>query len=453
MEGSHLWLPFFIRKQLQHIHTTKIYSMKNIAYIIAILFLVSCGHKNADFVTNTNDYEAYLVSDTPETTSKYYELWNSKIKPDSIQLLSFANVAGEYSRFFKKTGDIKYLKKAEHALVKAVEIANINKAAYRRGLARNYISQHRFNEALELAEDAAEIGGGKKDTQSLLFDVHMELGNYAKAEQYLDSIKNMSDFGYLIRIAKWNDYKGNLDTTINFMEKAMERAESSKNKTLLVWSYSNIADYYGHAGRIKDSYNHYLKTLELDPQNAYAKKGIAWIVFSHEKNGKEALRILDAVTESYNAPDYYLFKAEIAEFMNDKHGVSSNLEKYYNSIQTNSYAYGDMYNAYQVEFYLNHTQEYEKALNLALKEVINRPTPETYSLLAHTYYKMGKKEAALELVETQIIGKTFEPAILYQVAEIYKANYQFDKVRALKTELIGATYELGPASPKEISQL
>lgn len=427
--------------------------MKNIVYIIATLFLVSCDNKNTDFVTNADDYEAYLVSDNPETTSKYFQLWNSKIKPDSVQLLSFANVAGEYGRFFKKTGSIKYLRQAEKALVKAVEIANINKSAYRKALARNYISQHRFNEALKLAEEAAEIGGGKNDTQSLLFDVHMELGNYSKAEKYLDSIKNMSDFGYLIRIAKWNDYMGNLDTTINFMEKAMKIAESSKNKTLLVWSYSNIADYYGHAGRIKESYNHYLKTLELDPQNAYAKKGIAWIVFSHEKNGKEALRILDAVTENYNAPDYYLFKAEIAEFMNNKHGVSANIDKYYTSIKANSYAYGDMYNAYQVEFYLNHTQEYEKALNLALKEVITRPTPETYGLLAHTYHKMGKNKVALELVETHIIGKTFEPAILYQAAEIYKASNQFDKVRALKMELMGAVYELGPASKKEISQL
>jgi len=427
--------------------------MKNIVYIIAILFLISCGNKNTDFVTNANDYEAYLVSDSPEITSKHFQLWNSKIKPDSVQLLSFSNVAGEYSRFFKKTGNIKYLKKAEKALTKAVEIANINKAAYRRALARNYISQHRFNEALTLAEEAAVIGGGKKETHSLLFDVHMELGNYKKAESYLDSIKNMSDFGYLIRVAKWNDYKGNLDTTIDFMEKATAKAESSKNRTLLLWTYSNIADYYGHAGRIEDSYNHYLKTLEIDPQNAYAKKGIAWMVFSHEKDGKEALRILDAVTENYNAPDYYLLKAEIAEFMNDDVEMKLNLDSYYTAVKSNEGAYGDMYNAYQIEFYLDQTKQYEKALNLALKEVITRPTPETYGLLAHTYHKMGKNKAALELVETHIIGKTFEPAILYQAAEIYKANNQFDKVSALKMELMGAVYELGPASKKEISQL
>ncbi|MFD2586993.1 CDC27 family protein [Croceitalea marina] len=427
--------------------------MKNIVYSIAVLLIVSCNVTNTKFATNSKDYEVYLSPHQVETTSKHFELWNSKIKPDSVQLLSFPNIAGEYNRFFKKTGEITYLKKAEKALVKAVEIANMNKAGYRRALARNYISQHRFKEALTLAEEASNIGGGKTETQSLLFDVHMELGNYKKAEAYLDSIKDMSSFGYLIRIAKWNDYKGNLDTTITFMEKAMAKAESSKNKTLLLWSYSNIADYYGHAGRIKDSYNYYLKTLELDPQNAYAKKGIAWIVFSYEKNGKEALRILDAVTENYNAPDYYLLKAEISEFMNNEVAVIENMDKYYTAIKSEAHAYGDMYNAYQVEFYLNHTEQYEKALNLALKEVMNRPTPEAYGLLAQTYYKMGKYQAALEVVENRIKGKTFEPAILYKAAEIYKANNKLEKVDALKQELLGAVYELGPASKNEILSL
>ncbi|WP_394971237.1 hypothetical protein [uncultured Croceitalea sp.] len=427
--------------------------MKNIIYLLIPLFVISCGNKSTKFVTDASDYNKYLIGEPSETTSKYFELWNSKIKQDSIQLLSFGNVAGEYSSYFKKTGDIKYLKKAEKALAKAVEIANIGKSGYRKALARNYISQHRFKEALVLAKEANKLGGGRKETRSLLFDVHMELGNYKLAEKYLDSIKNMSDFGYLIRVAKWNDYKGNLDTTIKFMEKAMQKAESSKNRTLRLWSYSNIADYYGHAGRIKDSYVHYLKTLELDPQNAYAKKGLAWIVFSHEKNGEEALRILDNITENYSAPGYYLFKAEIAEFMNNQIAMTFNMDKYYTMVLTNADSYGAMYNAYNVEFYLNYSKQYEKALNLALKEVISRPTAETYGLLANTYHKMGKDKAALKIVEDHIINKTFEPAILYTAAEIYKANNKMHRVSALKQELMEAVYELGPSYEREISQL
>ncbi|KPM33114.1 Hypothetical protein I595_16 [Croceitalea dokdonensis DOKDO 023] len=424
--------------------------MKNIIPLIIITLMLSCKQQNSD-ITNSADYNPYLGDITVRTSSKYFELWNGKIKPDSLQLLSFGHVAAEYGRYFKETGAIDFLIKAERALKKAVEIAHINKEAYLRALARNYISQHRFREALNLAKDAAELGGGLKETQSLLFDVHMELGNHDLAKDYLDRIADMSDFGYLIRVAKWNDYKGDLDTTINFMEKAIEKAESSNNSGLRIWSYTNIADYYGHAGRIRDAYEHYLKALALDPNNAYAKKGIAWIVFSHEQKPSEALRILDAVTKYYKTPDMFLLKAEIAEFMGDTQKQAQNLDIFVTAVANKQY--GDMYNGHNVAYHLKHTNAESKAIRLAETEIGNRPTPESYHLLAMAYYETQQYQKALRIVEEHIMHKTYEPAILLNAAQIYKANHKPKIVKALKAELLDAGYELGPSSLAEINSL
>lgn len=425
--------------------------MKKVIYPLLLILLVSCNRKETDPITNASDYNQYLTLEAPKTTSKYFEQWNSKIQQDSTQLLSFGKVAGVYTSYFKKTGNIEYLKKAERALTKAVEIANIGRSGYRRALARNYISQHRFKEALAMANEANQIGGGKKSTQSLLFDVHMELGNYKLAEKYLDSIKNWSDFGYLIRAAKWNDYKGDLDTTIRLMEKALQRAESSKNKELLVWSYSNSADYYGHAGELEKSYSYYLKTLAHDPGNAYAKKGIAWIVYSHEKNGKEAMRILNAITQYHKAPDYYLLKAEIADFMGNMAKADEN-RKLYTKAVTND-AYGVMYNAYTIPLLIDAMELPKASLNLAQQEVTNRPTPEAYGLLASAYLATGELQKAATIVDTQIMGKTYEPAVLMTAAKVFKANNELDKVRPLKKELQQARYELGPLAIETITRL
>lgn len=372
---------------------------------IAVLGILSSCDSSSKTYSNPRDYDAYLETESIKPTSKYFELWNSKIKPDSLQLLSFGHVAGEYNRYFQATGKIDYLKKAEKALKKAVEIAAIGKADYNRSLARNYIAQHRFHEALELAEKARAYGSGVKESQYLLFDVSMELGQYGLAERYLDSVKNFSDFGYLIRLAKWNDHRGDLDTTIKFMEQAAVKAENTKNGNLMIWSYTNLADYYGHAGRIGDSYNYYLKSLELDPANAYAKKGIAWIIFSHEKNPQEALRILDSVTRHYQAPDYYLLKAEIADYMDDDKERLYNLDQYFKMVKNPEY--GEMYNAHNVTFFLEETIQYDRALELASQEVANRPTPESYDLLAYSLYKTGKVEEAAEILDAFVIGKTY----------------------------------------------
>ncbi|MBC8767936.1 hypothetical protein H4O18_08030 [Arenibacter sp. BSSL-BM3] len=425
--------------------------MRYLLFMIALLVLDSCTQESSKQITDAEDYNVFLGSEESNKTSKYFELWNSKIQPDSMQLMSFGIVAGEYNRYFQETGDIKQLKLAEKALVKAVEIAAIGKSGYYRTLARNYISQHRFKEALELADSSRAMGSGVEESQKLLFDIHMELGSYEKAKHYLDSIKNMSDFDYLIRLAKWNDHRGDLETAIRFMEKAKDKAESSKNSSLMLWSFTNLADYYGHAGRIQDSYDYYLKSLRLDPQNAYAKKGIAWIVFSHEKNPKEALRILNSVTKNYLSPDYYLLKAEIAEYMGNKAEMTNNLDSYAMAVVNPDY--GVMYNVYNVGMYLELTEQYNRALKIAEVEVNNRPTPGSYDLLAYSYFKLGEKDKALEIVKQHIEGKTFEPRILYRTAEIYKAKGEYSKVKELKNELLGATYELGPSMENKIINL
>ena len=424
--------------------------MKKLLTLCTLALLFSCAKEKAS-ITNAEDYNKYLTTSAVENTSKFFELWNGKIKSDSIQTMALANVAREYGRFFKTSGEIQYLKDAERALQKALDEAAVGKSGYLRALARNFIAQHRFKEALELAQKARKMGSGVNASQSLLFDVHMELGNYKTASKYLDSIQNMSDFGYLIRVAKWSDHKGDLDTAIRFMEKAKAKADSSKNLGLRLWAYTNLADFYGHDGRIEDAYQHYLKALKLDPNNAYAKKGIAWIVFSYERNPNEALRIIEAVEKTNQSPDLDLFKAEIADYLNDENAKIAALEDFDATVQNN--LYGVMYNTHTIELHIENTKRVDTALEMAKEEITNRSTPETYDLLAYSYLKDGNTRKALELIEKHVQGKTFEPMAQYHMAQIYKANGNLDMVQSIKKELEEASFELGPNMAKAIQEL
>lgn len=233
------------------------------------------------------------------------------------------------------------------------------------------------------------------------------------------------------------------------MEQAKQIAEERDNKGLKVWVYSNIGDFYGHAGRLEDSYNSYLKTLAIEPDNHYVKKQIAWMIYSSEKNTKEANRILDSIMVNHKTPDYYLFKGEMAEY----EGNTSEAKKQYDMFltATDNADYGGMYNTYLITLYAETNPQ--KALALAEKEITNRATPETYQLLAYSQLKAGEKEAALKTIEEHVEGKTSEPKALFHSALIYKANGMQDKVAPLKEELMGAFYELGPVKAKEIEKL
>jgi tetratricopeptide (TPR) repeat protein len=255
----------------------------------------------------------------------------------------------------------------------------------------------------------------------------------------------------LIRLAKWNDHKGDLSTAIRLMETAKEKAGASKNKDLLLWSYTNLADYYGHAGKIQESYGYYLLALSLDPNSAYAKKGIAWIVYSYEKNPIEAMRILENVTKYHSAPDYYLLKAELAQYLKDDRNYRYHLDSYFKLAKNPQY--GTMYNIPNTAFYLDRTGQHKKALTLARKEVDNRATPETYALLAYAYFRAGKINRAVEIADKQVFRKTFEPKSLLYTAEIYKAAGKTEDLAVLRAELMGAAYELGPLRELRIKEL
>jgi tetratricopeptide (TPR) repeat protein len=318
-------------------------------------------------------------------------------------------------------------------------------------LGRNYISQHRFKEALVLANKALAIGEGMKETQKLLFDVNMELGNYAEAQNNLQYLNDSKDFDYLIRISKWNDHLGDLKTAISLMEKAKEIAISNDNKSLEIWTYSNLGDLNGHAGNIQKSYEYYLKTLELEPNNSYALKGIAWITFSYERNTVEAKRIIDNISKRHHTPDFYLLKAQIAEFENNATAKNENLNEYFNMLNTINY--GAMYNKYNTLIYADDKNMAAKALEIAKVEIDHRPTPDSYDLLAWSYYNLGESKKALEIAQKYVVGKSFEPKLNYHLATIYKANNLNEKVNPIKKELLLSTFELGPNLEQKIKNL
>jgi len=424
-----------------------------ILVFVAVL-LTNCSQKAKKQITDTNDYNTYLVQTENETLNRVKQnevFWSEKLEKTPGQYGYHSQLASTYSEYFSATGKIEYLKKAEKNLLLVNERTKYNNPSYLRSLAYNYISQHKFKDALIQLKKAEILKGNLPATQKMLFDVHLELGNYETAQSYLKTFENFSDFDYLIRLSKWSDHKGNLDAAIKYMEKAMAVAESSNLNNLKQWSYTNIADFYGHAGDIEKSYHYFLKALQLDPNDAYAKKGIAWIVYSYENNPDEALRILNSVTKSYKAPDYYLLKSEIAEYMGLDEMSNAELERYKIAMQNK--AYGDMYNAYNVLLNIDMDTNLEEAINIAKIEVENRPTPQSYDLLAWAYFNTGNIGAALNIVEQHIINKTFEPETLYHVAEIYKAAGKLEDIKPLKKELLASIYELGPTMEDKINQL
>ncbi len=417
-----------------------------------VCLLLSCATETEiEPIANPEDYNPYLhTSERSSLLEAENEVafWSKRLRPDSSGVGDLGPLASAYSRLFDATGNATYLTNAETLYKKAMAISANNKDIYARGLARTYISQHRFKEAATLLKQSYEGVSSKRATQFMLFDVLMELGKYEEAESYLKLLNNTSDYNYLIRKAKWSDHTGDLTNAINYMESAKAIAESRNSKPLKIWTYSNLGDYYGHDGRIDQAYKHYLMTLELQPDNTHVKKGIAWINYAYQNNATEARRILDSVMKIHKIPDYYLFLAEMAENEGEEAEAAEYTEAFINAA-TNE-AYGRMYNTYLVEVLAE--KDPNRAMAIAEVEITERATPETYSLLAYTKLMKGEKERALEIIESRVKDKTSEPMAAYYMALVYQANGRTNELQQLKKELQEAAFELGPVLTKKINK-
>lgn len=422
-------------------------------FSLFLLFIIACNKENS-VVMNSSDYNSFLElkdNNTIGFAQKEILFWEQKFKNAPTQTNYLNTIASNYTILFEQTGNIKYLYKAENYLFESCERLNYSDASSIRALARNYITQHRFSEALLLAQKALNTKSKIKETHKLLFDVQMELGDYKSAHKSLQQIYNMNDFDYLIRLAKWCDYKGNLESAISMMEKATSIASKNNNTKLMAWSYSNLGDMYGHAGKIEKAYSFYLKALQIEPNNFYSLKGLAWIAFSHEQNTKEAKRIIENISKRHDSPDFYLLKAEIAEFEKDYDHQEQYLKDYFKKLANEDY--GVMYNSYNALLFSENKDTHSFAFSIATNEVKSRPTPQSYDLLAWAYFNQGDHKKALEIAQKFVVNKTFEPEVLYHLANIYKANDMSHEVAPIKKELEASVFELGPNMKSKIQYL
>ncbi|KAA1242861.1 lipopolysaccharide assembly protein LapB [Aquimarina sp. RZ0] len=420
--------------------------------MIVVFCLISC--QNPEDITNPDDYNIYFRKESLQTDNirSRIKIWNQFIKEDSLQIVEIKNIASEYTQLFEATAEIVYLKKAEQALLKTLKFGGLRKENILLDLARNYISQHRFKDAKSAAAEAYKIYPNRF-SKLVLFDACMELGDFIEAETYLTDkeVINQNDFDFLIRFAKWNDHLGNMSATIRNMEKATLIAEDSKNKKLIKWSYTNLATYYGHAGKIKKSYNYFLKALKIDHSNAFAKKGIAWIIYSYEHNPEEALRIMNIVTETHKVPDYYLFMAEISKFQKNKKDQTLFLKQYKETVKDQRY--GTMYNIHNALILSEEYKNFANALQISEVEIAERSIPQIYSLKAYILNLSGRHKEALEIIKKQVVNQTFEPMAMYYTAEVYKSNNLLTELAAIKKELNESSYELGPVISQRILAL
>lgn len=424
-------------------------SNPSICILVYSLLVVSCT-KQTEPVAYRTDYERFVVTSivTAKNEGAEIKFWEDRLSKHADDETSITKLAGLYSEKFKITGDIKDLLASDSLYKYVLSRYPAGSVDIYQCLAANAITRHHFRDAKAYAENALALKDKAAASLLILADASLELGDIASARRILADFKNKNSFAYLIRKAKVADHEGQLDTAILLMEKAYARVKG--NKTTAHWTLSNLGDMYGHAGRIDEAYRAYLRVLNDDPLDSYALKGIAWIVFSNDHNTKDSKFIIDALARRKRMPEAYLMLAEIAEYEGDKDEQMKNLQRF--TDMASLPVYKTMYNKYLAKVEADGLNRPEVSLQIAEEEIANRPTPQSYDLLAWACYKQKNVAKAYAIATSKIQDQTFEPDALYHLGMIHLANGNTETSRTYLEQALGSEFELGPSVSEKIRQ-
>lgn len=416
-----------------------------------MVLLVSC---KPETVVKTKDYSVFLQSKFAQQKQaaglKEQDFWHAKLATDTGSYLYKMELAYAMLAMFTNSADVRKLHTADSLLQSAnLSIGNKNSSIYF-ARAQTAISRHGFTEANDFIEKAATLKPDPYKLNLLRFDIALELGRYQEAESAIQSIAPRTSFDYLIRKAKWLDANGNLDSAISCMQYATKKAKATGNKSLIIWSATNLSEMLGHAGKVQDSYNGYLEVLKMDSANFYALKGIAWIAFSHDRNTKAAKRIYQWLYQQHPSPDYLLALAEIEDYEGNEQAVARYQQKFIEAVTAAEY--GPMYNQYLIELYAGKPDKRAKALELAKQEVDMRKTPETINSQAWALFKMGETALATSLVNSKLNLFNHEPGAQWRTAQILATIGQTHAARTILLDLLDASFELGPLAAEQIRE-
>lgn len=422
--------------------------MKNSVWALLtslITFTSACHQPNKKIVQEA-DYAPYLdatrLNQEIKAAENEISFWKNRLPSDTGSFVIMEEWARRELNLFQLKGDITALVRADSLLRESAARLNNTQPELLFALAQTAVSRHAFRQSEDYINAAARANGADYTLRLLRFDTYMELGKYSDAWKSLQSLRDRASFDYLVRLAKWKDHQGDIAAAINCMEMARATVKDTKSSRYN-WVQSNLGDMYGHAGRVEESYNAYLDVLKKDPANLYCLRGIAWIAWSHDHDAGKAKQILSFILAHNNLPDCKLVLAAIAE----SEGNAAEKNKWISSYltQVRNPACGYMYTKYLVQVYNDETDQYQEALALATEEVNRRYTPETCSWLAWSYARCGKTAAAVQLVNSMVMGKTAEPSAQYAMAEVFRLAGDPAKARELYQHCLDASYELGPA--------
>ncbi|MEO5681066.1 MAG: hypothetical protein ABIQ88_00430 [Chitinophagaceae bacterium] len=425
--------------------------MKPILAILTTFFFFSCKNAPAKIVDQifTDSLVAhYNPPAIVKTTEDELAFWKNRIDTASTGITNESRYASALVARFHQSGDINDIKKAD-SMMRLVNAAyNYKEASANLALCNYSILQHRFTLADSYLEKARLLGLKKYEALATSFDVDFELGRYNNAAIYLKQLQPSDDYGYYFRQSKLQHLNGNIDSAIQSMLTAADKAASSpylKNTAL-----ANAADLYIHAGKLKEANDLYKICIQAGSGDFHSITGMGWIALVNDKNDSLAQQLFEFVRSKNKLPDPIFKLYQVAQQRQDSAAAAGYAQQF--AGLASDTVYGDMYNKYLIEVYTGILHQPGKAAVIAKRELSNRSTAQTNAWYAWSLFCDKKTDDAYKMYEQAVSGKPLEGLELYWMGKMMQGLGKGYNAKAFFKAAWTNKYDLSPAMVADLEK-
>ena len=357
----------------------------------------------------------------PKLTQTTAVFWEKRVQNEPKGGIALRELAGAYLSLARETGAISYAVRAEQAARKSLKFlpAEGNSVGLIR-LARALLTQHRFPEALKIADQAAKQN---PEAHRLRADIAIELGNRVLAEKAMAKIpevpgdpKRENDLNYQALRAHLLESKGQWQEALKLRMEAAARSDEFADMPAetAAWYHTMAGHSLIDRGRLKEGEQNCRRALEIFPLDYRAMTGLAEAAAWREdwKNaiawGEKAIRIAP------ENPGVLVLLGDAFE----KSGNKKEAARHYQLFEKLAASFPRIYDRDWIHFSADRKQNLNKALGWARRDLKLRQDAGAYDALAWTCYKAGLLAEAKTMIQKALDKGGSDASTLYHAGMI-----------------------------------
>jgi tetratricopeptide (TPR) repeat protein len=333
--------------------------------------------------------------------------------------MALGQLALFYMRRARATGDYEDVLRSEAAARKSLRNRDAHNTRARQALASSLLSEHRFGDALGIAQDLSDRDASNAAFRASLGEIQMELGHYDDARASFASVAgNTSDLSVAPRLARWAELQGHPDESYRLLNASLLAVVNRRDVPAeqKAWFWLRLGDLQLRRGRISEAASDYQHGLAAHADDYRLLSAMAKLEGARHEWQKAIDYGNRSVAVSFDPATLGVMSDAYAAL-----GDSAKANEYAHAMEIAVSKQATAYHRAWSLFLLDHGRRVGEVLAKAQEELQTRQDIYGYDVVAWALHASGRDREAREAMSHALSLGTQDAMLFYHAAVIDRA--------------------------------